>query len=207
MPVVLVDDIASVTHLRLLRSSRSREDLSVLSASIACELVHRTDSLTHVLACWWIASKFEDVNPMNPLDVAQDFGIYVTLKEMLLSESDILHRINFCVPYKTLIRELVEMTSSVQDVDLFVLWLHVLMESNLSSLRTASEWMDAFNTFSDERDPLLESLLYLCSERVRRHIVKKHPIPCRLEMKIASPVRKRCLQAYTGPVGKTPRHS
>lgn len=193
----LVDDLASVTHMRLLRSARSKSVVSILGASIACELVQRTDSKTHVLACWWIASKFEDVYPIDPLDTAQDYGIDVTLNEILMAERDVLHRIEFRVPHRTLIRELVELTSSVQDYDLLVHWLYVLLESNLSSLRTASEWVDAFNAFPTQRDPLLEALLYLCNHRVRRTIVKKHPAPLRLEMTAATPVsRKRPLDAH-----------
>ena len=116
-----------------------RIGVSPLTASLAKQMILPDDSEAILLACWWIALKFEEVE-WNEYIVATGArcGLSVTYKEMIKAEAVVLQRNNFCVPFRTKIRsiwELLEMNSKFT-----YSWLYALIHCGMDNMYTPSEW-------------------------------------------------------------------
>ena len=82
-----------------------------LTFATACEMHRVGDTPLFVVACWWIASKFEEMD--SRLTVHQIHRMFPTIVDsnqyalqLRETEKTILSRQSFCIPYLTRMREI-----------------------------------------------------------------------------------------------------
>jgi hypothetical protein len=132
------------------RVFRTQFRADAVTASIAYALARPRDPLEDLLACWWIACKFEQTQDAHPFpeDVVAAFGLPNNAL-LLRSEKRILARCGFHVPYRTKTRALRE---RLPHEPIYEEWLHTLLETGALRLLPADAWA---------------SVLTLCVQRKR----------------------------------------
>lgn len=154
-------------HQKLIRTCHSSY-MSALTASIACELVGRDDDRLGVIVCWWIAMKFEEVFHPCITELMDDFRLPFTYSQACEREQVVLVRIVLCVPYKTVIRDMYDRSTTLSACNLRT-WSFVLLYSNLYRVHTASEWLDMLEYGG--LPPILSLALNMTHPRIKQSIV------------------------------------
>jgi hypothetical protein len=144
--------------------------VSSLTASIACTLLRNESSRVDVLISWWIALKFEEVEPPELGDLLRDYRVNISFESARETEGRILYSIGFSVPYHTVVRQMQDAPSSLSRVELDT-WCYVLMYSNMQAMRSAEEWLRIAES-SGGNDVLLGIALELCPDRMKHGLVE-----------------------------------
>tara|TARA_B110001450_G_scaffold257061_1_gene290805 strand:- start:7948 stop:8574 length:627 start_codon:yes stop_codon:yes gene_type:complete len=117
-----------------------------LTFATAREMYHTDDTPIIVLACWWIAFKFEETNATITVDDLHHFfpTIVDTNKcclQLRNAEKMILARQNFHIPYMTRMREIYNLlpTDSANE---YHDWLTTLQEYRVLHTFPASHWVE-----------------------------------------------------------------
>jgi len=122
---------------------------SILTASLAEALLNPSDGIKEVAACWWIASKFEDVNPLDiEMLILRFFKVTPTKMEMIMIEATVLTRIGYIIPYKTTVRDMYNLVEEHEVVALSN-YCYALVDGGLLTRHpdtTAQGWIDAMRT-------------------------------------------------------------
>lgn len=148
-------------------------DGCVLTASIADALLAPSDGPREVVACWWIASKFEDVVPLDVESLVFRFlPLHVPRYTMVEVERKVLARVGWIVPYKTMVRAIYEL-SDVAVLPLVCDYCYAFLDSGMLARHheiLAEEWV---NTIGSSEIPWLDKeLKERCDSRIHERLVK-----------------------------------
>jgi hypothetical protein len=124
---------------RYLLDRSYREGVSPLTASLAKEMILPGDPDTVVLACWWIALKFEEVEWQEYIvTTASLCGLNVSYKEMVQAEAVVLQRNQFRIPYHTCIRSIWNLLDVKNEFTNS--WLYALLYFGVIEMYTPHQW-------------------------------------------------------------------
>ena len=93
-----------------------------------------------MLACWWIAIKFEEITCEHVEDIAHDVGMVVAYRDMVVDECGVLSRIDFRIPYHTATRHLYE--SITKHDDTTTAWLYAILYFDMMQTYPARTWRE-----------------------------------------------------------------
>lgn len=130
-------------HRRLLKWAY-RNNISPLTAALARDLMRWGDDTHLMLACWWIALKFEETEWSVPVTrIAVCVGLKVSKAGMLAAEKCVLQRVNFCIPYDTAVRRIYE--SIARHDGITHAWLYVLQYLGALHIYKTDDWARIIN--------------------------------------------------------------
>ena len=174
----LADPNAHDTFRDILNHYAANRASCALTASIADALVDPADGPAEVVACWWIASKFEDVAPLDGESLAFQFLPLTRSKEQLIAlETKVLARVQCTIPYKTIVREMYNAVTPEQ-VRLLSHFCYALLDGGLFDRcpdTTADEWLEQMTRLGADLTPEMHNLCEpaFC-ERLRKAIEFKN---------------------------------
>ena len=105
-----------------------------ITVSIAHELHHEGDAPLTVVASWWIACKFEEMDgdTLTVDDLHHMFPRTVVLHRRAIAlrnaEKEVLTRCNFCIPYNTHMRKVYQLLPADDGATKYHEWLLALQE-------------------------------------------------------------------------------
>ena len=116
-----------------------------LTFATAREMYRTGDTALTVVACWWMAYKFEEVNmSLTVGDLALIFPTivdkYRNAEALRKTELMVLARQNFCMPYHTRMREIYNLLP-VESAKKYHRWLAVLQDYNVLHIFSAPHWV------------------------------------------------------------------
>ena len=154
--------------------TRSR-GVSPLTSSLALALQRPDDDAVALLACWWIAIKFEEGEylPIKAL-LAEVPGV-ATPRTLLATEARVLERVGFVLPYRTEVRRIHESLPTTSRA--FDEWLHLLQEFRIVHLYSPAEWARilAAAVARTSVSPVVQMMSYLVRRRTRERLCPRTP--------------------------------
>lgn len=144
--------------------------VSSLTASVACTLLRQESSRVDVLISWWIALKFEEVEPPELRHLLRDYRVSISFTVARETERRILASFDFFVPYHTLVRRMHNLPTALSRGDIDS-WCYVLLYSNMQAMRSADEWISILEMEGDE-DAILGIALDLCPNPMKSFLEK-----------------------------------
>lgn len=146
-------------HRRMCAYAR-REGMSPLTAALARELVRKAAPTTpcEFVVCWWLAIKFEETKYDFATDMHRAFrDVVPSPRTLRADERNVLVRIDFVMPYHTVVRAIHEqLCTSYCTARRRDLWLHRLVESDMSHLYTAADWVEMLEVAPQRMSPALQ---------------------------------------------------
>jgi hypothetical protein len=115
-----------------------RRGISPLAAATACALGREGDTPLTVLACWWVALKFEETDWCVGIDVvADEWDMDVSVPTVVAREKAVLDRVGMVVPFRTKARSVHEMVPRSHEADA---WLYSLLSAGADDKTSEEEW-------------------------------------------------------------------
>lgn len=162
-----------------------------LTFATAREMHRKGDTPLIIVACWWMAFKFEETNTTLTVDeVYHMFPTIVDPEEHGLqlrnAEKMVLARQNFCMPYKTHMREIYDLLPT-DSAYVYHGWLTALQDYRVIHMLSASHWVSIL-TPALQRTHVSPTLQLLALTFRRRHRQRLCPSTPRIGFKRAGPV-------------------
>lgn len=154
--------------------------------------MHRTgDTPLTVVACWWMAFKFEEVNSTLTVDEMHHmFPTIVDTDQYALqlreAEKMVLARQNFCMPYMTRMREIYDLLPK-DTAHEYHGWLTTLQDYRVIHMLSASHWVHIL-TPALQRTRISPTLQLLALTFRRRHRQRLCPSTPRIGLKREGPI-------------------
>lgn len=171
----MLPESASV-HRHMCNWSRVSK-MSPLTTALALQMMEKEDPPLLVIACWWIAIKFEEVEEglMYASDLLDDLGRVESMQELRMAEATVLWRNDFSIPYRTTTRSLFEMLGREYEA-----WLHALLYARVISLYAASVWRDMIRRAVEGGciSPVFQVLFHILPRRIRVSLPVSLVCPC-----------------------------
>lgn len=121
--------------LRLVESYAA-EGRTPLVTALARALARPHDSTLTLVACTWIAAKFEEVEPPEPWELLRMANHRVPWRRLVAAEADVLARCDWIVPYRTRVRRILHLLDDAAHCDA----LHALLWTDMDALYAPHEW-------------------------------------------------------------------
>lgn len=150
-------------------------DVHPLTFSIAHEMHRSNDSPITIIACWWIAYKFEEKDAYLTIHDLHDLfptivNPYNNAENLRNTERDVLERQNFCIPHKTHMRDIYNRLPT-DSAALYHKWLLALQDYRVIHVFSAAHWVrilvPAIQRTSIAPELKLLSLSFKCRHRMR----------------------------------------
>lgn len=159
-----------------------------LTFATAREMHCTGDTPLTVVACWWMAYKFEEVNmTMTVDDLVYMFPTIVdrdrNAEALRKTELMVLARQNFCMPYHTRMREVYNLLPS-ESAKKYHRWLAVLQDYNVLHIFSAPDWVHLLVP-ALEQTSMSTTLQLLALTFRRRHRQRLCPTTPRIAQKKA----------------------
>tara|TARA_X000000368_G_C22954188_1_gene678014 strand:- start:4 stop:636 length:633 start_codon:yes stop_codon:yes gene_type:complete len=180
-------------------------DAHPLTFATAREMYRTGDTPLIIVACWWMAFKFEETNSTLTVDeVHHMFPTIVDPDQYSLqlrnAEKTVLARQNFRMPYMTRVREIYDLlpTNSAHE---YHDWLTTLQDYRVIHMLSASHWVSILTPALQRTrvSPTLQLLALTFRRRHRQHLCPTTP---RIGFKRTGPVL-----VTTGGVRKKSRNN
>lgn len=145
----------------LLDYRKNFRECSALTAAIAYDLLFFCEGEPlQVVVCWWIASKFEDVTPLEISYLLKThMRVHVAVSAALQTEATILEKCNWRIPYKTTVRDMYDVAHShrlhIRDVENWAYVVVDLAAAEGKPVPDAQTCMEALQTPTSHKDLLL----------------------------------------------------
>lgn len=137
-----------------------QDRVSPLTASLAWALMKPTDGFRTMAVCWWLATKFEELTYLSVREMLEVFPEFFSKTDVLTLERHVLQRFNFVLPFRTVIRSIMERI----DVDTNL--LHSLQQSGLIHLFSADDWVYILTSLA--KGTVSHSIFWCIPKRLRR---------------------------------------
>ena len=161
-----------------------------LTFATAREMHREGDTPLLVVACWWMAFKFEETNSTLTVDemhcmfptIVDNDRYALQLRE---AEKTVLARQNFCMPYMTRMREIYDLlpTDSAHE---YHSWLTTLQDYRVIHMLSAPHWVSIL-TPALQRTRVSPTLQLLALTFRRRHRQRICPPTPRIGLKREGP--------------------
>ena len=141
------------------------ENVSPLTASLAWALMRPYDDAATMVACWWLACKFEETDFSYPAwEGVRTLSVVESVARLRCAGRDVLARIGFVLPYRTTVRALYELLGAGYDA-----WLFALLEVGVVYLYTAVHWAEMIRGAVMRRSvaPVVQMILCLARKHLR----------------------------------------
>jgi hypothetical protein len=127
--------------------------MSPLAAAIATEMILPGDDARAVVACWWVAIKYEETTCPFVVTLAKRAGVRTTYKEMQMWEAAMLHRIGFIIPRWNVARTIFETLGPSAN-----LWVFAMLYCGVADSRAAEDWIRVLRMTSSTMPVVLQIL-------------------------------------------------
>jgi hypothetical protein len=152
------------------------DNVHPLSIGIAYELMQEGDDPLTCAICWWLAFKFEEIEPLCIDDIMSLCYVHASYKKCCLKERDVLERNNYMIPYRTSMREIFECLTRVTFAERA--WLVAICLQRVGKERSASDWAHMISMSFDftpcalrevynKAPPYLQSHMWIAPLRIR----------------------------------------
>jgi hypothetical protein len=162
-----------------------------LTFAIAREMYREGDTPLIVVACWWMAFKFEDTNT-STLTVHEMHHMFPSIVDsdqcaLQLREAEkmVLTRQNFCMPYMTRMREIYDLLP-MDTAHEYHAWLMTLQDYRVIHMFPALHWVQIL-TPALQRTSVSPTLQLLALTFRRRHRQRLCPSTPRIGFKHEGP--------------------
>lgn len=156
----------------------------------ACEMYRKGDTPLTVVACWWIAFKFEETN--STITVGDLHSMFPSIVddyerslELRRAERTVLERQNFCIPYKNPMRDIYDLLPPDRARQ-YHDWLTTLQDYGVLCLFSARDWVKLL-TVAVDRIQFPTALQLLSLTFRRRHRQRLCPSTPRIGLKRSGP--------------------
>ena len=168
-------------HRKLVASSY-KQNITCLAAGIADTLLRQLvkdrgrqiSSRRTVIVCWWIAYKFELIDPPDIEELVVNFTLPYSFKEMLREEAKVLDDVGFLIPRHTITRDILEALGESSSAD-GESWMYALLHSGLLPTRGAREWVKVLQATCDgtTAEPVIQCVCVGTPTRMRNDTMNK----------------------------------
>ena len=162
-----------------------------LTFATAREMHCKGDTPLIIVACWWMAFKFEETN--TTLTVDEIYHMFPTIVDpdrhglqLRNAEKMVLARQNFCMPYMTRMREIYDLLPAASAHE-YHGWLTTLQDYHVIHMLSAPHWVSIL-TPALHRTLVSPTLQLLALTFRRRHRQRLCPSTPRIGFKRAGPV-------------------
>lgn len=141
---------------------------SPLSIGIAYELMQEGDDPRTRAVCWWLAFKFEEVEPLHIDDILYFCKVNASYKQCCRRERDVLGRINFTIPYHTTVRDIHERLSEITDANRA--WLVAICVQRVAHVHSADDWARMISLSTHYTPDVLREIYQKSPRYLRRYM-------------------------------------
>jgi hypothetical protein len=191
--------LSSTVH-RFLHDWARANRYSPLTAALALEMMRGDDPPVRVLACWWIAVKFEETDHggMWACDVVDASPCRYTLCQMRVAEAQVLQRLAWVIPHRTSTSALFECLGPGHDA-----WLHALLRARVHLLFSAPDWAEMIKdaVAGTRLAPVVQLLHHLLPRRMRLALGVCLSVPSLIERDLAFQAESLSIHTPQGLVG------
>lgn len=161
-----------------------------ITFAIAREMHREDDTPLTVVACWWMAFKFEETDTTLTVDDLHNlFPVivdpYCRAVELRNAERMVLQRQNFCMPYRTLMRDIYDLLPADR-AEQYHNWLMTLQDYGVLRMFSAPHWVQLLTSVL-ERTGFAPALQLLSLTFRRRHRQRLCPLTPRIGLKRGGP--------------------
>lgn len=152
-----------------------------ITFAIAREMHREGDTPLTVVACWWMAFKFEETNTTLTVDDIHNlFPVIVSIScravELRNAERMVLQRQNFCMPYKTHMRDIYDFLPPDR-AEQYHDWLMTLQDYGVLHMCSAPHWVQLLTSMVERTEfaPVLQFLSLTFRHRHRKRLCPSTP--------------------------------
>ena len=152
-----------------------------ITFAIAREMHREGDTPLTVVACWWMALKFEETNTTLTVDDLYNlFPVivdpYCRAVELRNAERMVLQRQNFCMPYRTPMRDIYDLLPADR-AEQYHNWLMTLQDYGVLCMFSAPHWVQLLTSVLERTGfaPALQLLSLTFRRRHRRRLCPSTP--------------------------------
>lgn len=164
--------------------------VSPLTASLAHALLRPEDSVQTHVACWWIASKFEEVYADDCIAIVRKFPFVYNPVTLIALEREVLRRQDFVIPFRTRVRAVCDALPEDVDMEVVDVWLHVLLDTNMIEVLAPEDWVRILAQIARGTHvaPILQAVAYaLLPDVAKKQLGLPLALTCRVEKKRGRP--------------------